>query len=168
MRWRKVVGFPRYLVSDCGKVWDTKKLRFITITPRDKKGYRCCWLRDETNVGKVESYHRILAKAFIDNPRGKAEVNHIDGNKSNNQLNNLEWVTRKENADHAWENNLIKIKCVGVKSNFSKFSEETIKGILSYKGTGLLQKDVAKKFNCSRQYVSRLWRGERWTHLHDN
>ncbi len=57
---------------------------------------------------KCKTYliHRLVASAFLDNIEGKLEVNHIDGNKRNNQLVNLEWNTRKENQNHAWDTGL--------------------------------------------------------------
>lgn len=64
---------------------------------RDKSGY----LYVDIN-GNRESVHRIVATAFIDNPDGKRTVNHKDGNKSNNDVSNLEWMTHSENHLHAW------------------------------------------------------------------
>lgn len=60
--------------------------------------------------GNTKQYyiHVLVATAFIDNPFNKKEINHIDGNKRNNNVNNLEWVTRAENMFHAKENNLLK------------------------------------------------------------
>lgn len=70
--------------------------------------------------------HKLLAQTFIDNPLNKSEVNHIDGNKFNNSLNNLEWVTHKENMQHAWKIGLkkpvneIPISQYDLKGNFIK------------------------------------------------
>ena len=58
---------------------------------------------------KEFSVHRLIAKAFIPNLENKPEVNHIDGNKLNNSISNLEWCTRSENLQHAWDNNLRKV-----------------------------------------------------------
>lgn len=55
---------------------------------------------------KVQNIHRLVALTFIPNPDNKPEVNHIDGNKLNNHIDNLEWVTRRENVKHAWDNGL--------------------------------------------------------------
>lgn len=70
------------------------------ITKR-KDGY---WIYSDGK--KTKYYHRYLAEKFIPNPQNKPDVNHIDGNKSNFDLSNLEWVTKKENRQHANQNGL--------------------------------------------------------------
>lgn len=76
-----------------------------------KLGLHSGYLHCELSYNK-ERYkkrvHRLVAEMFIDNPSNKPYVNHIDGNKMNNNVNNLEWVTNSENVKHAYKNNLIK------------------------------------------------------------
>lgn len=61
----------------------------------------------KNNIRKYISTHRIVAQAFIPNPNNKSCVNHIDGNKLNNNISNLEWCTHIENMNHAWQNGLV-------------------------------------------------------------
>jgi hypothetical protein len=91
----------------------------IAIIPdKNKSGY--CYVHLFKD-GKEKNclLHRLVAETFIPNPDNKPEVNHIDGNKYNNQVSNLEWVSSEENKQHAWENKLCnaehrktKIKCI--------------------------------------------------------
>ncbi len=69
--------------------------------------------------GKSIPFHRIVAKAFIPNPENKPEVNHIDGNTMNNKVTNLEWVTRSENIQHAWDTGL----CVIYRKSKKSYSQ---------------------------------------------
>ena len=94
----KIDGFEKYEVSNLGKVRNIKSGR--VLKPRlHREGY-LEHLLYKNNKQKFLLLHRILATAFIDNPEGKPCVNHIDENKLNNDLSNLEWCTKRENNIH--------------------------------------------------------------------
>ena len=94
----KIEGFENYEVSNLGKVRNIKSGRIIKPS-LNKNGYLRLWLC-ENNKKKYLYLHRIIATAFIDNSEEKPCVNHIDENKTNNDLSNLEWCTERENAIH--------------------------------------------------------------------
>lgn len=75
----------------------------IVAKRKNKQGYKVVNLK-----GNLHYVHRLVANAFIPNPNQLPEVNHIDGNKFNNHVNNLEWVTSSENMKHAYKTGLIK------------------------------------------------------------
>ena len=94
----EIEGFENYEVSNLGKVRNIKSGR--TLKPRlDKDGYLVHGLYKNNKQNQL-LLHRIIATAFIDNPEEKPCVNHIDENKTNNDLSNLEWCTAKENNIH--------------------------------------------------------------------
>ena len=94
----KIVGFDNYEVSNLGRVRNIESGR--TLKPfLQPNGYLGLCLY-ENNKRKYLLLHRIIATAFIDNPEGKPQVNHIDENKLNNDLSNLEWCTERENSIH--------------------------------------------------------------------
>ena len=87
-------GYTDYTIYENGLVYCISKNRYIKI------GYSIGYANVSLNC-KNYRLHRILATLFIPNPENKPEVNHIDGNKANYSLDNLEWCTRKENVQHA-------------------------------------------------------------------
>ena len=88
-----------YEVSNYGRVRNKKTKRFLTQHDNGN-GYLFVQLW-RNNKGKREYVHRLVALAFIPNPDNKKEVNHINSIRTDNFVENLEWVTRKENIDHA-------------------------------------------------------------------
>lgn len=104
--WKAVKGFEGlYEVSDSGQIRSlprngTKRGGRIMAQSTDKDGYKLSKLRFKTKVVTAK-VHRVVAQAFIPNPENKPQVNHKDGNKENNDVSNLEWVTNSENIRHA-------------------------------------------------------------------
>ncbi len=105
--WKEVEGTNgALLVSNSGRVKSLLRDGRILKPTQDSKGY----LRLRVTIGREKrSYkvHRLVAMAFVDNPNNKPQVNHINGDKTDNRASNLEWVTRKENVVHAFKHNLI-------------------------------------------------------------
>lgn len=130
--WIDIKEFEgKYQVSNLGRVKSLKdssgKHRELILKGRSEgHGYLKV---DLSKGGKCKSMriHRLVAEAFIPKPKNKTDVNHINGIKTDNRLENLEWVTRSENLKHAYDIGL-KEKPIGVKNpNYGvKFSEERI------------------------------------------
>ncbi len=111
---KDVPGFEGlYAVTRQGKVWSYEKINCIRshkgkwMTPyTTKEGYARIHLRKDNKKHRI-LIHRLVATTYIPNYGNKAFVNHKDANKTNNDVANLEWVTHKENAKHAFELGLI-------------------------------------------------------------
>lgn len=89
------------------------------------------------------------------------EVNHIDGNKKNNKLENLEWCTASENQIHAFKTGLNKAR-KGEKSNFSKLTEDDVKKVFELRKEGLLQREIAEIVGCTSSNISYILREKSW------
>lgn len=97
-KWKDIQGYEGlYQVSDQGRIRKGNRIKSVRI---DKGGYLTVWL-SKHSVQKCLKVHRLVAFAFIPNPEMKRTVNHIDGNKQNNCVENLEWATHRENIIHA-------------------------------------------------------------------
>ncbi|MGF7219072.1 hypothetical protein GGR92_005252 [Spirosoma lacussanchae] len=122
--WKDVESYESlYQVSNLGRVKSKSRGTFLKCY-KDKSGY---WRVSLTRRNKTTSklLHRLIACHFIPNPEGKPQVNHIDGNKSNPSIENLEWVTPTENALHASAMGLLdgmaqksRIRMVGVGAKY--------------------------------------------------
>ena len=98
-KMKKVPGFETYCVSSDGRVYSNKRSGQIELSPSTSTGYAKVTL---SNGGEKKNWqvHRLVAELFIPNRKNLEIVNHIDGDKMNNDVSNLEWVTRKGNAKH--------------------------------------------------------------------
>lgn len=106
--FKDIPGYEdRYRVTSWGRVFNVTTSRFMSQYPT-KKGYLRVDLYDAKGKRTHLKVHRLVALAFIPNPDDKPQVNHIDGNKQNNSITNLEWVTDMENKHHrmTWEENI--------------------------------------------------------------
>ena len=97
--WKDIEGYEGlYKVSTNGDIWSCRKNR-LKIPSKQNGGYMLVFLVKD---GKRKAYltHRLVAQTYIENPYNLAEVNHIDGNKKNNNVENLEWCSRSDNLKH--------------------------------------------------------------------
>lgn len=95
-----------YSITKCGKIYSHLTNRWMKL-PLNKSGYQTVDLRN--NGKRIHGIvSRLVAQTFIHNPEFKPQVNHIDGNKLNNHVDNLEWVTQQENTNHAESNGLFR------------------------------------------------------------
>lgn len=89
---KTIPGFSRYLISKSGDVW-TKIYKKIMKQKIDRYGYPVISLINDQGIKKYPPIHRLVALTYIPNPYDLGQINHIDGNKRNNNVSNLEWIT---------------------------------------------------------------------------
>lgn len=161
--WKDVVGFEgKYEVSNMGRVKSVARfrkskggcealIREKILTPKqNKSGYLTVHLRD-SDVNKYPFIHRLVAEAFIINCENKNTVNHIDADKTNNCVTNLEWNTCTEQMQHAVVNNLLEIR------GAPKFTKVYKKEIFDYyQANNISIKALSERFGVSERTTGRI------------
>ena len=166
-KWLPVIGYEGwYEVSDLGRV---KRARAGASTYAGKilnpwlnGGYICVNLL-KNGKRKTIKVHRLVAHSFIGPCRKGKEVNHIDGNKKNSSLCNLEYVTHSENILHAFA--IGKSSKVGERNSSNKLTEDDVYEVRERLDSGETQVSIAKSFGVKQATISSISRGETWTHL---
>jgi hypothetical protein len=176
--WSRI-NETRYLISNLGNVAsDNYKNSGLTKTlkpAKDKKGYLRCALMIN---GKLVTFkmHRLVAEAFIPNPNNKPQVNHINGIKTDNRAENLEWVSNKENHDHAVQKGLMVRKkgykrpnmtwLIGENNNNVKLTAEQVKEIRSKFKKRVYTRDMlAAEYNVKACTIKDIILRRSWKHI---
>ena len=163
-QWKDVYingKLTNYLVSNHGKVFSKSTKRILA--PTKNKEYPQVKI-SASNREYTRKIHRLIAEAFIPNPDNKPEINHKDGNRGNNELTNLEWVTHSENVKHAYDTGLTKIRH-GINASNSKYNDEQIHEVCK-----LLEEDKGNRYIVSKtgvgdSAISNIKNGRQWTHI---
>lgn len=119
---RDIPGYEgKYAATSCGKIWSYKRNKFLSVCG-EKDNYQVVNLFDNGD-NKTCYVHRLVAMAYLPNPDNLPEVNHIDRHKDNNNLNNLEWCTRKYNISYRDYRKLRNIYCVELDKTYDSIKE---------------------------------------------
>ena len=152
MDWKQIKS-THYSISNHGLVRNDKTKKILS--PRIRRdGYSMVGLYDGRGTPKNVQAHRLVAQYFLPPPSNplKIQVNHIDGNPSNNHVSNLEWVTPKENSQHAVKTGLFP-RCGS--HHLAKLSDNDVLQIRELYRDGLNQYQIAIKFNVNQSVISR-------------
>jgi hypothetical protein len=162
--WRDCHLTDKYSISNLGRVRNNDSGKFVKASL--DSGYYTVHLALKPKRRKLR-VHRLLMFAF--NPDSwfeDAVVNHMDCNKSNNDLKNLEWCTVKENNTHAHKNNLI-THAVGIDSKSSRLTDNQVLEIRKiYNNNNISQKKLSKLFGVGQRTICEVVNNRRWKHLH--
>lgn len=140
-----------YLVYEDGRVYSKKSSKFLSQVLDGKKNYLKVAISIDGKM-KYPNVHRLVAQAFISNPDNKPQVNHIDCNKTNNHVSNLEWVTNKENYAHAKKHGLVCPPPLAMKGKFGSDHNRS-KGVHEiFVETGDIIMSWGSQSECARHY----------------
>jgi hypothetical protein len=175
--WLPIVGYGDcYSVSNRGAVMRTAPRNIRRTTGRNAKPFKPSAVKaymnrrgymqvriGPTGAQMTVSVHTLVARAFIPNPNNLREVNHKDADKTNNSDTNLEWVSRRQNMRHAFDNGLC-VPATGERHARSKLTEADV---LAIRADSRPLKALAAAFNTHVSNVSLIKRRRTWAHVPD-
>lgn len=155
--WKTVPDFENYLVSNLGNVLNQKYNRYKKPT-KCQNGY---WSIGLSKNGKYKFWllHRLVAITFLPNPQNKPQVNHINSDKKDNSVQNLEWVTSKENNIHSVARD---IGVKGMKVWTAKLTEQNVVEIRNRLQKGEMLVTLAKEFKVCKQTIFKIKKNKIW------
>jgi hypothetical protein len=141
-----------------------RKGRVYKLSPEGSGYYQVQFYNKGKRVHK--SVHRLVAFCFLINNNNLSDINHKDGNKTNNNVNNLEWMTHSDNMIHAHNNGLLR-NVDGENNNMSKITKIIAIDIFKKSwNTKIKQKEIADMYGISISCVSLIKRKKTWKHIH--
>lgn len=155
--WKPLLEYKGIEVSSIGRIRKAankrRKEKILTEFPKDRDGYCRCSVQKLDGTWTSQPVHRLVAKAFIPNTENKQAVNHIDGNRQNNKVENLEWVTPKENVIHSFR--------FGSRRKYKQVPKRTLLTDFQISQIDILRKSytvnqIAKLFNIEYQSLKNI------------
>jgi len=181
IKFRDCQRFPKYEVGSDGSVFSKdynhtgKRMEMRQYLDQDGYPY-VFFVVDGKRYKKAT--HRLVAEAFLPEVEGKNQVNHINGNREDNRLENLEWVTPRENVLHSYRSNGRKVskKTIesitrlsrGVNNPKAKMTEEKVREIRRMRKVGASLKELSEAFDISTAQASAIANYKFWKHVRDN
>lgn len=158
--WVEIKNLPQYSISNIGRIKNNETDTILNPYTTEK-GYKRIGL-SVNNKRRNFRVHRLVAEAFIPNLLNKSQVNHKDGNKFNNRVSNLEWVSDQENHEHATVNQL---KVCGENHGCSKLTNKDVLSIKKLLEEKIKNITIAQKYNVSASVISQIKCGILWKHI---
>lgn len=172
--WKDIIGYEgKYQVSSTGAVRSLDRLvknprgngqlqpvKGVVLKQGNNLGYRQVRL-----CGRTMLVHRLVLAAFVANTREGIQVNHKNGNRADNRIENLEWVTPRENVLYSFRV-LKRVPLRGDKVGGAKFTDEKVRHIRrAYAAGGITQEQLAAQFGVMRRTIGKIVNRERWKHV---
>lgn len=157
--------YDRYYVSEDGNVYTDYGNKKMSDSAK-QQGYIVNSFYGPNGYRKDIKRHVLIAKVFLGNSsKEKNQINHIDGNKTNNRVDNLEWVTSKENIRHAWEHNLAKPQRGDNCPSSILTEKEVLEIVKLFQDKQMTGREIAKLYNVSPQTISAIKCRHNWVEL---
>lgn len=177
---KNIEGYSNYFCNSNGflftRNWKNNSITRQMKPAHDKKGYLRTVMVDDLGNHKTVKMHRVIATAFIPNPKNKPFVNHLNGIKDDNRVSNLEWCTPKENTTHAIENGLFVFATSEASKNItpkkgelngqSKLTNDIVLEIRSkFKPRVYTRKKLSLEYNVSEATIKDVVLRKSWKHI---
>lgn len=177
--WETIKGCSNFKISNKGRVKSiSRKIRFVHAVTgnehfrktkdvilkaiKDKRGYYLVSLRGDDGLIYRTPIHRLVAESFIPNPNNYQIINHIDGVKSNNCVENLEWCNHQQNMKHAALNGL---SVFGERHYKSKLTNEFVELLKIKMALGFNNCELSREYGISSKAIAEIRSGRKWQHV---
>jgi len=162
----EMLGYPLHYISNFGRVFSKSRTGGLRTPWVSTQGYHNYSFKYKKGVRKTFRTNQLVAMAFIPNPNNYPVVNHIDHDKKNNHVSNLEWCTQSHNIKEAYKRPHKSNGIKGEKNKFSKLKEYQVVNIRRDHATGKFTgSKLAKLYKTSEANISDIVRNNTWRHL---